>query len=127
MFQPAVLILLGVIAVLLFWVGHVLARRRHVTPKLKVGGNPNGMQPLIEGAETVNKIARAEQMALAVVAERSGDAVTWLAHNIVSIVGAWRKNEAGTFEPTKDDSDVQPLYTRSGDLERYLDWARTVM
>jgi anaerobic selenocysteine-containing dehydrogenase len=85
------------------------------------------MQPLMEGAETVNKIAHAERMALAVVAERNGDATVWFAHNIVSIVGAWRKNGAGTFEPTKDDSDVQPLYTRSGDLERYLDWARTVM
>ncbi|HEY2068941.1 MAG TPA: hypothetical protein VGG48_05255 [Rhizomicrobium sp.] len=84
------------------------------------------MQPLIEAAEAASKIAHDERMALAVVAERSGDAVTWFARNIASVVGAWRKNEGGDFEAAKGDGDIQSLYIRRGDLESYLRWARTV-
>jgi hypothetical protein len=85
------------------------------------------MQPLLKGAEAVNDVARAERLALAVVAERSGDATNWFARNIAAIVGAWRKNDAGAFEATKDDFDVQSLYTRKEGLERYLTWARAVV
>ncbi len=84
------------------------------------------MQPLIEAAETANKIAHDERMALAVVADRSGDAVAWFAHNITSVVGAWRKNDGGGFEPVQGDADVQSLYIRRGDIDSYLRWARTV-
>lgn len=84
------------------------------------------MQLLIEAAAAVNKIARDERMALAVVAERSGDAVAWFAQNMASIVGAWRKNDSGDFEAAKGDGDIQSLYIRHQDVDAYLRWARDV-
>ena len=84
------------------------------------------MQPLIEAAETANKIARDERMALAVVAERSGNAVAWFARSIASVVSTWRQKDAGGFEAAKGDADPQSLYIRRGDIDSYLRWARTV-
>jgi hypothetical protein len=126
MTQSAALIWFGVIAVLLFATGHMLARRRRAARALIAEGRPENMQPLIQAAEAVNKIARDERMALAVVAERGGDAIDWFAHNMVSIVGAWRKNDTGGFEAATSDADVQSLYIRSRDVDSYLRWARAV-
>lgn len=126
MMQPAALFLFGVIAVFLFVVGHVLARKRHAAPASIADGRPDNMRPLIEAAGAVNKIAQDERMALAVLAGRSGDAVVWFARNMTSIVGAWRKNGSGNFEATKDDGDIQSLYIRRKDIDAYLRWARDV-
>jgi hypothetical protein len=84
------------------------------------------MQPLIEAAEAVSKIARDERMALAVVAERSGDAVAWFVLSMTSVVGAWQKSDGGGFEAAKGDGDAQSLYIRRKDIDSYLRWARTV-
>ena len=126
MTQAAPLILFGVIAVLLFAAGHLLARKRRAASASIAGGRPDSMQPLIEAAETASKIARDERMALAVVAERSGNAIVWFAKSIASVVGAWRKNGSGGFESAKGDADAQSLYIRRGDIDSYLRWARTV-
>lgn len=126
MMQTTALILFGAIAVLLFAVGHFLARKRGAVRAPFAGGRPDDMQPLIEAAETANKIARDERMALAVVAERSRDAIAFFARSIASVVGAWRKNDAGGFDAAKGDADPQSLYIRRGDIESYLRWARTV-
>jgi hypothetical protein len=126
MTQTAALIWFGVLAVLLFATGHLLARKRRAVPASIAGGRPDSMQPLIEAAQAANKIARDERMALAVVAERSGDAVAFFARSIASVVGAWRKNEAGGFDAATGDEDVQSLYIRRGDIDSYLRWARTV-
>ncbi len=126
MTQTAALIWFGVLAVLLFATGHLLARKRRAVPASIAGGTPDSMQPLIEAAQAVNKIARDERMALAVMAERSGDPVAFFARSIASVVGAWRKNEAGGFDAATGDEDVQSLYIRRGDIDSYLRWARTV-
>ncbi len=126
MTQTAALIWFGVLAVLLFATGHLLARKRRAVPASIAGGRPDSMQPLIEAAQAVNKIARDERMALAVVAERSGDAVAFFARSIASVVGAWRKNEAGGFDAATGDEDAQSLYIRRGGIDSYLRWARTV-
>ncbi|HEY8950383.1 MAG TPA: hypothetical protein VIM56_15970 [Rhizomicrobium sp.] len=126
MTQSAALIWFGVIAVLLFATGHLLARKRRAVPASIAGGRPDSMQPLIEAAEAAHKIARDERMALAVVAERSGDPVAFFMRSIASVVGAWRKNDSGGFEAAKGDEDAQSLYIRRGDIDSYLRWARTV-
>jgi len=84
------------------------------------------METLVDAAKSVLETARKERMALAVVAERSGDALAFFARSIANVVGAWRKNDAGGFDAAKDDGDVQSLYIRRGDIESYLRWARTV-
>jgi hypothetical protein len=126
MTQSALLIWFGVIAVLLFATGHVLAQKRRAVPASIAGSGADGMQPLIEAAEAANKIAHDERMALAVVAERSGDAVAWFARSIASVVGAWEKAGTGGFQAAKGDGDIQSLYIRRGDIDSYLRWARTV-
>ncbi|MGN6516676.1 MAG: hypothetical protein ACTHLR_12655 [Rhizomicrobium sp.] len=126
MTQYTALIWFGVIAVLLFGAGHLLARKRRASSASIAGGRPDSMQPLIEAAETANKIARDERMALAVVAERSGNAVAWFARSIASVVSTWRQKDAGGFEAAKGDADPQSLYIRRGDIDSYLRWARTV-
>jgi hypothetical protein len=120
--QPAALIWFGVLAVLLFATGHLLARKRNTVP----ASIAEGMQRLIDAAETASKIARDERVALAAVAERSGDPAAFFARSIVSVVGAWRKNETGGFDAATGDEDVQSLYIRHGDIDTYLRWARTV-
>ena len=124
MTQTAALIWFGVLAVLLFATGHLLARKR--VPASIAGGRPDSMQPLIQAAEAVNKTARDERMALAVVAERSGDAVAWFARSIAGVVNVWRKNDSGGFEAAQGDADPQSLYIRREDIDSYLRWARTV-
>jgi hypothetical protein len=126
MTQSAALIWFGVLAVLLFATGHVLARKRRAVPASIAGERPDSMQPLIEAAEAADKIAHDERLALAVMAERSGDAVAWFARSIASVVGAWRKDDTGGFEAAKGDGDIQSLYIRHGDIDSYLRWARTV-
>jgi hypothetical protein len=101
MTQSAALIWFGVLAVLLFATGHVLARKRRAVPASIAGERPDSMQPLIEAAEAADKIAHDERLALAVMAERSGDAVAWFARSIASVVGAWRKDDTGGFEAAK--------------------------
>jgi hypothetical protein len=85
------------------------------------------MESLLDAAKSVMETARKERMALAVVAERSGDAIAFFARSLIDIVGAWRKNTAGGFAAaSKDDADLQSLYIRREDIESYLRWARTV-
>lgn len=84
------------------------------------------MIPLIEAAAEICETARREKLALAVAAERSGDAIAWFARNIPSIVGTWRKNDAGDFEAAQGDGNEQSLYIRRADIDTYLRWARTV-
>jgi hypothetical protein len=126
MTQTAALVWFGVLAVLLFATGHLLARKRRALPASIAGGRPDSMLPLIESAEMINKVAREERMALAVVAERSGDAIAWFAQSIASVIGAWRKNDRGGFEAAQGDADLQSLYIRREDIDSYLRWARTV-
>lgn len=106
------------------------------------------MYTLGEAARRALETARRERLALAHVAEREGEPQFWFALNILGLVAVEGTRAGGShperlsrsaFEQFELDAAMSCLYTRGGDekhfsglqvpsgeLDKYLSWARSV-
>ena len=118
-----------VVALSLSAIGDVLAHRRCSAPDVIRRGHTRTMMGLKIAAEAASACAQRERMAIATVAERSGDVIAWFARSIAGVVAVYRQGTSGDFEKLGSTSvaeDLHSLYIRKRDYPSYLSWARSV-
>lgn len=120
----------------------MLARR------VQLGSKPAGASLLSEAGLTAYQKALKERLPLAHIAEQSERPHYWFANNILQVVGVYgtapgeedllhlTRNETNGLKliddmtalvgPDADERRYERLQVTSGDLDKYMEWARTV-
>ena len=128
-YGPSVLIV--VIAVSLFALGHLLARGRRAAPAFIETKWIGKMLPLMDASASVYAAAKRERMVITTVAEKSGRGpVAWFAQSIASVIPVYRMSNANAFEKLPGgasvDTESRSLYIQKRDYRTYASWARAM-
>lgn len=122
-------LLFGAVALSLFAIGALRARKRRPAPERIAHDGKTAMMSLMEAAEAVYETARRERMVIVTVAEkaRGQTAVDWFAQSIAGVVPVYRLKDSNTYEKLDGanvGAELQSLYIRKRDYQTYVRWAR---
>ncbi len=128
-YGPSILIV--IIAVSLFALGHILARGRRAAPAFIERKWIRKMLPLMEAAASVCAAAKRERMVIMTVAEKAdGGPVAWFAQSIASVIPVYRMGKANAFQKLQGGTSVgaesRSLYIQKRDYRTYASWARAM-
>src|ERR1700742_1297416 len=113
------------LALVVFALGAAIAAGVFAVSRRK-NDDDGAMLSLLEAANTAHDAARRERMAIAFVADQSGDPVGWFAKSIAEVVATYEKSDAGFEQSRGVGTGMHSLYIRKRDYHSYLDWARSM-